>query len=220
MPVITEDYAILSGREELLNAGHFPDWVNLSALITLGGERDVERHYHHYEEVWLWQEGAARAWSEGIEISMRPGMLSYTPADRQHSFDTEGYHSLTLIVPRIPEGERWGHLHLDKTADVLQPTDNSILLMPEQTGLDSDYCFPVHSFAKQMLCGACEAGTKISICQERSWEALLINSGAVNVTIDAVETQLHADQCICIAAGNSVEIVVKEKANIVRVLGQ
>ena len=212
-------YCVLSGRESLLRPGHFPDWVNLSCLMTLIGDRDVERHYHHYEEVWLWREGTARVWSEGMEFEIQPGQLSYTPDQRQHSFEAMGAHVMTLIVPKIPPTTSWGHLHLDETREILQPQWDSQLLMAKQTSLESGYEFPVTAFARQIIAGSCAYEFIISYAQTEAWFAVLIESGSLSGFVDAEMIELQAGQCLCVSKGVYCELRATAKANLTIVHG-
>lgn len=214
-------HVIVSGYENLISGTGFPEWANLRAFAITGSEKqkDVEIHYHHYEEVWFWWKGKGAGWIEGAEYTMLPGVLSYAPPNRLHAIGQMGPRKNTLIVPKLPEGEKWGHLHLEETGETLTPDRNTILLMPEQTTPDTDYEFPEGTFMRSCWGGAFSGGESVLDRTAESWSALLVREGTFTGEVDGESIRLNPQQCLFLSEGSAVRLKAEGPADCAFVQG-
>ncbi len=201
-------YKVISGYDNLLNSNEFPEWADLSAFVITSPKepRDVEIHYHGYEEIWFWWGGKGGGWIEGAEYTLMPGVLSYAPPHRLHAIKQQGFRKNTLIVPRVPEGQKWGHLHLEETGETLKPERNTILLNPEQTLPGSAYEFPEGSFLKKCTGGVYQDGDAVVDGTCPAWTAVLVREGTLAVKTEGDSFELNPEQCICISKGTEAEV--------------
>ena len=213
-------YKVLRGPEQLLNSDQFPEWCDLCTFfITKRPNIVVEVHYHNFEEIWLWFTGYASAWSEGIEFNLTPGVLLYAPPHRQHAFKKPEDGWNTLLVPRLRNGQTWGHRHLDETGETLVPQRNSILLTPAETGLDSTYTFPDGTCFRRVVAGELEPGRSVLSETTEAWIAVMPRLGSLSGSIDGDRVDVETEECLVVSAGTVVDIHAVGAADVVLVHG-
>jgi len=108
---------VVRTSEKSMDAGHRPDWCEVTAAGVFAVKREGGRfdcHYHDCHEYWLIYRGKARVMSEGREFYVKAGDIVCTKAGDEHDV-LEVYEDLEAFYfeDASPEGGRTGHLHQD-----------------------------------------------------------------------------------------------------------
>lgn len=198
---------IILGYEDQNQAEAYPEWCDLSWFhnckdITV----DVELHYHDAPEVWLWHEGAADGIVGGREVALTPGVMVYTPPGCLHSYQARGRHSNTGIVPRMREGQRGGHLHVDETGEDPVPEMPAFHFAPEDSLPSDPTVFPSGAFLKSAYCATYAADDRVLRTMTTGWTALLVREGSLAATVDDSEVELGESELLIVDRSSSVDV--------------
>lgn len=198
---------VILGDEEQNQAEAYPEWCDLSWFhnckdITV----DVELHYHDAPEIWLWHEGAADGIVDGQEIALTPGVMVYTPPGCLHSYHARGRHSNTGIVPRMREGQRGGHLHVDETGENPVPEMPAFHVAPEDSHAQHPAAFPPGAFLQSAYRATYEADDRVLRAVTTGWTAILVREGSLAATVDGSEVELGESELLIVDRSCSVDV--------------
>ena len=212
-------YLVLNNDEQN-QPESYPKWCNLSWFHDCRGiQGNVEPHYHDAAEIWLWHEGSADALVDAHPISMYPGLMVYTPAGCLHSYQADGQHSNTGIVPRLAPSMRHGHLHVEQTRESPSPEIPAFHFLPEENHPEAPAVFPPAAFLKSAYRGQYEAGASVLQVTLPSWAAVLVREGRLAVTIDGNALEVNEYELLILDCDSVVEIRAKTACELAFAIG-
>jgi uncharacterized protein YjlB len=117
---------IVHGPEESLRT-HRPPWCQLPSggyyrIAKEGAQHD--RHFHHFNELYLICRGKAKIWIAGVESYVRAGDMVCIPAGDEHDileiYGDDDFELFWIFEPG-PEDGVLGHHHRGPEADAWHP---------------------------------------------------------------------------------------------------
>jgi hypothetical protein len=135
---------------------------------------------------------------------MRPGALLYTPPACLHSYRQTTPHRNTGITPRGVG--RPGHLHLEETGEVLEPTMAPFWFLHAENHPARPAILPAEAFLRSAYCGRFRPGQEVWQGSHDGWWALLVREGEVDGEVGTAGFALVQGQLLVASAGETAAL--------------
>ena len=176
-------------------------------------------HYHDIDEIWLWHEGSAEPTVGDHTISMRPGVLVYTPAGCFHGYHQHTVHSNTGITPRAAPSARRRHLHAQENGQPLAPAMPPFWLLPEENTAIKPTIFDSREFLQSAYQARYTRDQQVWQGTRDEWWALLVREGVLTGQIEDKSVRLRVDELLVAKATTSADLYAAGESEVAFAIG-